>query len=276
MMDKLKFDITSLMLDDLVPTHEIELKKLTLFERRIVKAIVNDNIFCVFQPIVDKNLHMQGAEALVRWRVNNEIIPPSQFLSRIQSPDVWLLLTTFVLNKVVDTINYFKGTQYISINIPADVVYSGYLSELMAKGCSKLADPQWGSQLVLEISESTNFNSVKSQKVLSDLAYAGFQVFLDDCFSQGSVMFPVRHVKFNGFKLDMSVVDNFQNDNYDLNLIKSLLYFCELNGAVCVAEGVDSESKLCALIEIGVSRFQGYMISPPVDFESLKRMNSAF
>lgn len=271
MMDKTKFDITSLMPGGSDWITETEKKKLTLYERLIIKALVHNHIFCVFQPIVDKNLQMQGAEVLVRWRLNDEIIPPSQFLPRIESSYVWMLLTAFVLSKAVDSINYFKGERYFSINIPPDVAYSKCLFDLMIKGCSNLADPKWSNRLVLEMSEATNFTHVKMQKMLSDLSGAGFQVFLDDCFSQGSVMFPVRYVKFNGFKLDMDVVAGFQNNRYDLNLIKSLLYFCDLNGATCIAEGVDSESKLRSLIEIGVSGFQGHMISPPLAFEELKR-----
>lgn len=269
-MGKSKFAVSSDMPGGMRWISEDEKRTLTLFERLIVKAIEHNHIFCVFQPITDMKRQMQGAEILVRWRMNDEVISPSQFLPKIQSSCVWMLLTTYVLKEAVDTINYFKGKYYFSINIPPEVTYSGRLLEMMAKGCASLADPRWANRLVLEMSEATNFSSINMQKILSDLSLAGFQVLLDDCFSQGSVMFPVRHIKFNGFKLDMSIVSNFQNDTYDLNLIKSLLYFCDLNGATCIAEGVDNESKFNSLIKIGVNNFQGYMISPPLDLESLK------
>ena len=51
---------------------------------------------------------------------------------------------------------------------------------------------------------------------------------LDDCFSHSSVMFPVRTARSSGYKLDMSIVNDFQRDPHALALIKSLVYYCQL------------------------------------------------
>lgn len=92
---------------------------------------------------------------------------------------------------------------------------------------------------------------------------------LDDCFSQSSVMFPVRSVRFSAYKLDMSIVNDMQRDPHALTLIKSLLYYCQLTGSRCVAEGVDSLDKFNRLKALGIDRFQGYFISPPVERENV-------
>ena len=92
---------------------------------------------------------------------------------------------------------------------------------------------------------------------------------LDDCFSQSSVMFPVRSVRFSAYKLDMSIVNDMQRDPHALALIKSLLYYCQLTGSRCVAEGVDSLDKFNRLKALGIDHFQGYFISPPVERENV-------
>ncbi len=44
---------------------------------------------------------------------------------------------------------------------------------------------------------------------------------LDDCFSRSSVLFPVRTVRFNEYKLDISIVNDLQRDPHALALIKA-------------------------------------------------------
>jgi EAL domain-containing protein (putative c-di-GMP-specific phosphodiesterase class I) len=79
---------------------------------------------------------------------------------------------------------------------------------------------------------------------------------LDDCFSQSSVMFPVRTMRFSAYKLDMSIVNDMQRDQHALALIRSLIFYCQLTGSRCIAEGVDME-KFNKLKALGVDRFQG-------------------
>ncbi len=92
---------------------------------------------------------------------------------------------------------------------------------------------------------------------------------LDDCFSQGSVIFPARRLHFNAYKLDMSIVNDAQHDPKALALIKSSAYYCQLSGSRCVAEGVDSLAKFTQLKSLGIDRFQGYLFSPPMRREHL-------
>lgn len=60
-----------------------------------------------------------------------------------------------------------------------------------------------------------------------------------------------------------------QRDPQALALIKSLLYYCQLTGSRCIAEGVDSLDNLNKLKALGVDYFQGYLISPPVEWENI-------
>ena len=55
----------------------------------------------------------------------------------------------------------------------------------------------------------------------AQLQRAGVRVMLDDCFSQGSVIFPARRLHFNAYKLDMSIVNDAQHDPKALALIKA-------------------------------------------------------
>lgn len=136
----------------------------------------------------------------------------------------------------------------------------------------QLYPPQRTDRLVLEFAETIEFS--KREKIaanVDELKRLGFRIMLDDCFSQGSVMFPVRQIQFSEYKLDRCIINDMQRDPHALALIKSLNYYCTLTGSRCVAEGVDSAEKFALLKALGIDRFQGYLISPPVGGEMVEK-----
>ena len=74
----------------------------------------------------------------------------------------------------------------------------------------------------------------------------------------------------------MSIVNDMQRDPHAMALIKSLLYYCQLTGSRCVAEGVDSLDKFNRLRALGIDRFQGYLISPPVGGKTSVTLSTSF
>ncbi|MDP1182882.1 EAL domain-containing protein [Klebsiella pneumoniae] len=102
-----------------------------------------------------------------------------------------------------------------------------------------------------------------------NLQRVGFRIFLDDCFSLSSVVLPVRMPIFNGYKLDMSVICDLQNNPKISLLIKSLVYYCRLVQSHCIAEGIDSLESFNRFKELGVKFFQGDLFSSPVAQEDL-------
>ncbi|HBS4022892.1 TPA: EAL domain-containing protein [Klebsiella pneumoniae] len=134
----------------------------------------------------------------------------------------------------------------------------------------QLRQPEGVARLVLEYAETFDFrHQSRSAAHVAQLQRAGVRVKLDDCFSQGSVIFPARRLHFNAYKLDMSIVNDAQHDPKALALIKSLAYYCQLSDSRCVAEGVDSLAKFTQLKSLGIDRFQGYLFSPPMRREHL-------
>ncbi|HCT5917088.1 TPA: EAL domain-containing protein [Klebsiella pneumoniae] len=211
---------------------------LTAFEQEWVQAIHDHQVFPVFQPIVDSRSQLQGVEILIRWRHRGQVLHPQTFLPHFRADYTWLLLTAFVLQEAVQNINEYPGTFYFSVNIP--------------------------SSLTIDFRHQS-----RSAAHVAQLQRAGVRVMLDDCFSQGSVIFPARRLHFNAYKLDMSIVNDAQHDPKALALIKSLAYYCQLSDSRCVAEGVDSLAKFTQLKSLGIDRFQGYLFSPPMRREHL-------
>ncbi|HBR2791271.1 TPA: EAL domain-containing protein [Klebsiella pneumoniae] len=243
---------------------------LTAFEQEWVQAIHDRQVFPVFQPIVDSRSQLQGVEILIRWRHRGQVLHPQTFLPHFRADYTWLLLTAFVLQEAVQNINEYPGTFYFSVNIPSSLADSDSLLRMVEAARQQLRQPEGVTRLVLEYAETIDFrHQSRSAAHVAQLQRAGVRVMLDDCFSQGSVIFPARRLHFNAYKLDMSIVNDAQHDPKALALIKSLAYYCQLSDSRCVAEGVDSLAKFTQLKSLGIDRFQGYLFSPPMRREHL-------
>ncbi|VTM59224.1 fimbrial protein [Klebsiella pneumoniae] len=209
-------------------------------------------------------------EILIRWRHRGQVLHPQAFLPQFRADYAWLLLTAFVLQEAVQNINEHPGTFYFSVNIPSSLAASDSLLRMVEAARQQLRQPEGVERLVLEYAETIDFRrQSRSTAQVEELQRAGVRVMLDDCFSQGSVIFPARRLHFNAYKLDMSIVNDAQHNQKALALIKSLAYYCQLSGSRCVAEGVDSLAKFTQLKSLGIDRFQGYLFSPPMRREHL-------
>ncbi|HHD7489274.1 EAL domain-containing protein [Klebsiella oxytoca] len=243
---------------------------LSAFEREFVHAIHCRQVFPVFQPITDEHLQVRGIEILSRWDRNGSVLLPAAFLPQIRSEYAWLMLTAFVLQEAVKKLNQHEGDFYFSVNIPAAIASNENLIRMMETARQQLHQPQMSARLVMEFAENTDAYCHKAiTKNIAMLQKRGFRIMLDDCFSQGSVMFPVRSIRFNSYKLDRSIVNDMSSDPHAAVLIKSLVYYCQQTGSSCIAEGVDSLVKFERLKDLGIEFFQGYYISPPVELDEI-------
>lgn len=251
--------------------HRVGSNTLSAFEREFVHAIHCRQVFPVFQPIIDDEHHLQGIEILSRWRRHGNTLPTSAFLPQIRAEYALLVLTAFMLQEAIQKINHYSGAFYFSISIPPAIASHRHLPRMMETERHQLHNPRWSERLVLEFAEITDFKG-KGNVIANivELQQDGFQIMLDDCFSPDSAIFPVMQAHFSGYKLNMSIINDMQRDPHALALIKSLIYYCQLTGSRCIAEGVDSVDKFTLLKESGVDHFQGNLISLPVDNNNLE------
>ncbi|CAM3825057.1 MULTISPECIES: EAL domain-containing protein [Enterobacteriaceae] len=220
-------------------------------------------IYPVYQPIVNGHRRIVGFEMLIRWCVNGVEKQPQDFLPYFNEKKLWLALTAVMLETAAKKVNYYGGKIYFSINIPAVLLGDEQLYELLDIAKRLLVKDDWYDCLVLEIPENICLES-KVLESINHLYSQGWRLELDDCFSVSSGTFPIKTVRFSGYKLDRSIIATFLADSYEASLIRALNYFCVLTGSRCTAEGVDDHQKFSMLAKLGIDNFQGYEISKPV------------
>ncbi|CAD6112700.1 EAL domain-containing protein [Escherichia coli] len=244
-----------------------ELKQFVLLE-----ALLKNELFSVFQPVVMSDGQVAGFEILIRWHKNGQVMLPSMFFQEIHSREEWVMLTEFVIHEAINAINKFNGKFWFTVNIPATLAESSSLQEIFNVAIVKLKNPKWVGCLVAEFSEYTEVRAGGNvEKNIITLNSQGINVYLDDCFSESNCEFIESGVSFNGYKLDMSLVRNALFDFKAISKIKKTIAFCVSNESICIAEGVESEELYKKLSAEGVSLFQGYFFSEPVKITELNK-----
>lgn len=250
---------------------------LSKFEREFMDCIENKNVFPVFQPIVDCNKKIEGFEILTRWDMDGKIISAGEFIPHFKSHHAILSITIFTLREAIDGINRYNGKYYFAINIHPVMAINKYLIEITKDACRKLKNKKWKEKLVFEYSEEIIYYRCDLiYDIFHQLKNIGIKIFLDDCYSRGSSFFPVRRIPFCGFKLDKNIVNNIGNNQSDDYLIRAIAYYCNISGNTCIAEGVERDSTVDQLINMGVKSFQGYFFSHPVCRSDINQLISNF
>lgn len=256
---------------------KIEKEALTSREAEVFNALLKREIFPAYQIITDRYKKGVGFEILLRWNQNGKILKPTAFLCDISNVEIWLKITALVIHAAVSGINKYNGKYYFSVNIPPPLATGNALPGMAKKATEMLLNPQWSEKLVFEFAETIDVTKDHTiPETMQRLRNTGCRLFLDDCFSSHHTLFPVRHVHFDGLKLDRDIVDNFVANDNDYNLIKAIQFYSDMTGSDCIAEGVDSEEKFDKLVALGVKSFQGYYLSKAVKEEELDRMVRLF
>ncbi|MFP5595844.1 EAL domain-containing protein [Kluyvera sp. 142486] len=253
------------------------LSRLSSFEREFAHALYSNELFVVFQPVTQGQQKLEGFEILIRWYSKGHVLAPDDFLPKLHSTYVWIILTAFLIQKTVTYINFYQGKYFFSINIESSTIDNDGLVRMLETAKKQLHSSDWAKKFVLEINERNDLS--QNEQSIDNLAYlqkSGFSIVLDDCFSRNSVNFPVRKFQFDGYKLDMNVVDALSRDGEALALVKSLSYYCMLTNRYCIAEGVDRLEKMAILQESGISYYQGNYISEPLTGEELQHFITEF
>lgn len=231
--------------------------------KRLKKAIEEDKIVPVFQPIVDtKTQQIVKYEALMRMADDQgSYIAPIHFLELAKKNKLYHQLTKIMIKK---TFEKFKNVPYIvSINISVEDILNKEIYHYILK---TLEESTIGDQIVFEIIESEgieNFDQVL--EFINDVKQYGAKISIDD-FGTGYSNFEyLMKLKVDYIKIDGSMIKNIDNDKNSQMITTSIVSFAKNMNIKTVAEFVHSKNVFEKIKELDVDYSQGYYFGEPTD-----------
>ena len=222
-----------------------------------------------YQPKVNLDTsEIAGFEALLRWQDPEKgMIPPLQFLPRIENSDLIIELGEWVIRQALLQIEMWQAqglTWPVSVNIsPRHFQHADFLIRLLRILARHPTVPP--SMLEFEILESTAFTDLGSMNhVIAECSKLGSRFSLDEFGTGYSSLSYLQRLAVQTIKIDQSFVRSMVNNPDNLALVESIIHIAKVFKLDIVAEGVETQREAMVLQSMGCQVVQGYGIARPM------------
>lgn len=245
-----------------------ERERVNFIKEEMKIAILNNKFEIYYQPIVKKGTNKTtGLEALVRWNHKSlGYISPSEFIYIAEKYNIIYELGELIIDEVLEDVRNWKSNgilnSYVSINVsPKQLIKNGFVDSLVEKIKVNKLEP---SDIQIEVTEISLIKNLdKAKNVIEDLKNKGIRIALDDFGDGYSSLSYLVNFKFDAIKLDKSFIQNIENDNIKLSIIRNISNIAKDIGSEFILEGIEHEIHLERVKEIGFTHMQGYLIGKP-------------
>ncbi len=235
-------------------------------ESDIRKGLKNGEFVPFYQPKVDSSTNrLCGAEALSRWYHDGEIVPPGSYIPVMESSDAICLLDFCILKATCRDIAKWleEGIEPVpvSVNFSRRNLDDAELAKKIDAVVSEANIPK--EYIEIEVTENGDTESIAVLlSFVESLHKFGYKVAIDDFGSASSSLTLLREIPFDTLKIDKGFVEHSkQKDLAILTHIAQLAIDIDVD---IVAEGVEQESQIRTLDELGVNVIQGYYYDRPL------------
>ncbi len=247
-----------------------------LLEQGLRTAMGTDELFLVYQPIVDLTSNrITGFETLVRWNSPDfGNVSPAEFVPIAEDCKLIVPIGEWILHEAMRQAATWPRELRISINLsPVQFRNRRLLSTIVSALEHSRLMPQ---RLQVEITESTLLDAgQQTLTMLRDLRELGVRVALDDFGTGYSSLNYLRKFPFDKIKIDKSFVDDISDREQSRAIVKAIVELTSALGMSTVAEGVETTAQLETLRDLGCDEIQGYVISAAVGSEAIPDLLSA-
>ena len=251
--------------DDFAVKFSIEQQVLSSFK----KAIKNEEFVIAYQPKVDlKNKTLCGAEALVRWKKDNNYISPGNFTNILEREHLINVLDMYMFEHVCKDIREFLDSGIdpvkISVNFSRNNLKEENLYDNIVRTLDKYKiEPKY---IEIEITETSMYEDAEIlHPFIEKLNRKGISISVDDFGTGYSSLNFIKDYPFDIIKIDKSFVDSIKTHNErDLLFLKNILNLIKDLNMIIVAEGVETDEQLEFLEKIGCNIIQGFIFDRPL------------
>ena len=241
----------------------------TDMERDLRRALANNEFTVAYQPLVDLvSWHIDGVEALVRWRhPSRGMVPPGEFIALAERCGLIAQIGEFVMRTACQQFSTWElekiAPQRLSVNVSGlEVARTDIVARvedvLRATGLRPL-------HLELELTEGVFLDHTQASiDKLTTLRERGVRIAIDDFGTGYSSLSYLQRLPIDVIKIDQSFVRQIEHNDDSGAIVKAILDVAHSLGKPVVAEGIETEQQRALLATWGCDVGQGYLWSRPL------------
>jgi PAS domain S-box-containing protein len=228
---------------------------------RIREAIDDDRLVLYSQPIVDlRSGETVQQELLLRMRgEDGSIIAPGDFLPIAERFGLMSEIDRWVIRQAV---GLAAQGQHVEFNLSAMSIGDPDVLLALASALEQTgADP---SLVVVEVTETAMMMQLDTgRKLAEQLTALGCGLALDDFGTGYGSLNYLKHIPAQYLKIDMEFVRDLTRNETDERVIRGIVGLAREFEQTTIAEGIEDESTLVLLRDLGVHLGQGYLFGRP-------------
>ena len=247
-------------------------------EADIGRAFTQEEFFLEYQPIVDLGTRsLLGLEALVRWRHPEAgVLMPGRFIHMLEECGQIVVLGRWVLKQACRDMCAWRrpiagaSELQLAVNISARHLQHGELAQDVMQSLE--ASGLEPGNLVVELTESTMmYNTEANLERFQRLKALGVKLAIDDFGTGYSSLSYLHRFPIDILKIDRSFVSRLTRSNEGPELARAVITLGENLGLDTVAEGIELEPQVAALLALGCVAGQGFLFARPGSLEQLSK-----
>lgn len=253
------------------------IEKSFALESALSLALLNQELYFNYQPIVNVHKQVVAAEVLLRWsHPTLGDISPAEFIPIAEKTNQIIKIGHWVLAQACQQLKLWEVDPILSqiklsVNISAkQFLYINFVKELREILAQTAINPD---QLKLELTETAVIDNIddviNKMKVLRQM---GVRISLDDFGIGHSSLVYLKKLPVTQIKIDQSFVHDVLTDSNDAAIIQMVLAVGKTIHCDIVAEGVENFEQYELLRSFGCDFFQGYYFNRPTDVASFEKL----
>lgn len=250
-------------------------KERLFLENKLHNAIKNEEFFLVYQPRIHIDTsELVCVEVLIRWRNDNKIYYPDQFLPIAEDIGLIQKIGEWVFQTSCEQLQYWRRLGFNSFGIAINCS-GNQLKQIKFKEMVLIDIANYDlipSDVELELIETAIIEQADELlDILFDLQKTGVRISLDDFGIGYTSLGFLKKFPINSVKIDKSFISELISNNDSQAIVNAIVAMAKNLKIDIVAEGVETIEQKNYLQKINCNFAQGYFYSKPLIAEDFTK-----
>jgi len=237
-------------------------------ESALHKAVERGELVLHYQPKIDlRSNRIVGAEALMRWQRNGELVAPSEFIPLAEETGLILPMSDWALREAARQVRQWRDEAgldlSLAVNLPSRVFERADLVQTIRQAAADNGIPH--RTLELEITETGLMKDLQVViPALLQLNQLGVEISIDDFGTGYSSLAYLTSLPISEVKIDRSFVRELGVTEQSSAVVTAVIALARSLGLRVIAEGVETQRQMLVLSRLGCHLMQGYFFTRPL------------
>jgi diguanylate cyclase (GGDEF)-like protein len=250
-------------------TH-VQLDERLSIEEQLRRALDRGEFRLAYQPKLEiATGRITGFEVLLRW--HSPLlgqVSPARFIPIAEQTGLIVAIGTWVLRSACEQASAWRREHGIQPRVAVNLsIRQFYQKDLLRTIEEALADAGLAPDaLELEITESIAMSGIEVvERLLAGIRALGVELAIDDFGTGYSSLAYLKRFPVQCLKIDRAFVHDLGVDADSAAIVRAIVALGHGLNMRIVAEGVETDTQLAMLRELGCDECQGYLFARPVD-----------